>query len=305
MENKIEVSPQYTRAVEIHKSIVTNAQIAQSSLYEMCKGLKEMRDGKLYKEFGYQNFEEYCETEVGIKHSQVYKYISIAETFSENATPGCQNSFHPGGKNIGLTKLYLLSTLSESEREEIIEENDIEKISKRELEKIIKEKKIIQEELDKKEMQIERLKISNERMEDELEDIKKRPIEVAVAEPNEDAVYQEVMKRINVINRERLVNDAKLQKQYEDDFTKQCEMLEKEKKELEEKLRNEYEGKMKELSLQNADGDNSKDVFKAYYTVVYDSFTRLIQFTEKAENNAVFKEKIKALINLFKDKMEG
>ena len=62
---------------------------------------------------------------------------------------------------------------------------------------------------------------------------------------------------------------------------------------------------MKELSLQNADGDNSKDVFKAYYTVVYDSFTRLIQFTEKAENNAVFKEKIKALINLFKDKMEG
>ena len=64
------VSAEYTRAVTITKSIIAHAQAMQASLWEVCKGLKEMRDGKLYREIGYQTFEEYCEREIGIKRRQ-------------------------------------------------------------------------------------------------------------------------------------------------------------------------------------------------------------------------------------------
>ncbi|MDE6776416.1 MAG: hypothetical protein K2J25_00620, partial [Oscillospiraceae bacterium] len=70
----IVVSPEYTKAMKLDRHIKTNAQMAQDSLYEVCKGLKEMRDDKLYQELGYQNFEDYSENEVGIKRSQAYNF---------------------------------------------------------------------------------------------------------------------------------------------------------------------------------------------------------------------------------------
>ena len=76
------VSEDYTRAVTLTRSIIANAQAAQQSLYEVCKGLKEMRDGKLYKELGYQNFEDYTENEVGIKKVQAYNFVAIASNLS-------------------------------------------------------------------------------------------------------------------------------------------------------------------------------------------------------------------------------
>lgn len=73
------VTSKYTEAYNLNVRICINAQMAQQNLYEVCKGLKEMRDGKLYKELGYQNFEEYCESEVGFTRQNAYKYIKVAE----------------------------------------------------------------------------------------------------------------------------------------------------------------------------------------------------------------------------------
>ncbi len=87
-----------------------------------------MRDDKLYKELGYQNFKDYCENEVGISDRMSRKYITIYEKWNPGST----------FEKIGVAKLYLLSTLSEEERNEITEKNDIEEISKRELEDEIK-----------------------------------------------------------------------------------------------------------------------------------------------------------------------
>ena len=64
MENKL--SPQYGKALELHNKILVSAQLAQNSLWDMCAGLKEMRDGKLYRELGYKNFEDYCGAEFNI-----------------------------------------------------------------------------------------------------------------------------------------------------------------------------------------------------------------------------------------------
>ena len=58
MNNEITTTENYAKAIEVHKKIIANAQIAQSSILEIGKGLKEMCDGKLYKELGYATFEE-------------------------------------------------------------------------------------------------------------------------------------------------------------------------------------------------------------------------------------------------------
>ena len=119
------VSENYTRAVTLTRSIIANAQAAQQSLYEVCKGLKEMRDGKLYKELGYQKFEDYCENEVEIKWRQAYNFISIAEGF----TPDSLQSI----AKIGTTKLALLAKLDEPTRQEVAETVDVESVTVREL----------------------------------------------------------------------------------------------------------------------------------------------------------------------------
>ena len=119
------VSENYTRAVTLTRSIIANAQAAQQSLYEVCKGLKEMRDGKLYKELGYQNFEDYTENEVGIKKVQAYKYVAIATNLTSD--------FVHSSEQIGTTKLALLAKLDEPTREAVTETVDMESVTVKEL----------------------------------------------------------------------------------------------------------------------------------------------------------------------------
>ena len=83
-----EITAQHAKALDLHNRIMVSAQLVQTNLWDMCNGLKEMRDGKLYKELGYQNFEEYCETEHGFSRSNAHKYISIIENIDpENVSP--------------------------------------------------------------------------------------------------------------------------------------------------------------------------------------------------------------------------
>lgn len=119
------VSGDYARAVTLTRNIIANAQAAQQSLYEVCTGLKEMRDGKLYKELGYQNFEDYTENEVGIKRAQAYNFISIASNLSAD--------FVQSIGQIGSTKLAMLAMLDEPTREAITETVDVESVTVKEL----------------------------------------------------------------------------------------------------------------------------------------------------------------------------
>ncbi|MDE5833961.1 MAG: hypothetical protein K2H26_00410, partial [Ruminococcus sp.] len=107
------LSADYNKAVKLNQHIKVHAEMAQASLYEMCKGLKEMRDGKLYKELGYKNFEEYCEKEVGLKRRQAYNFLAIVDGLSEN--------FVQSIAQIGTTKLALLAKLDEPQRDEIVQ----------------------------------------------------------------------------------------------------------------------------------------------------------------------------------------
>ena len=80
--NEISTTP-YITAVKLNQRIIVTAQAAQQNIFDMCMLLKRMRDEKLYKELGYQNFEEYCEKEVGFSRMNAHRYISIIENIKD------------------------------------------------------------------------------------------------------------------------------------------------------------------------------------------------------------------------------
>lgn len=293
-----ELNRSYSKALELHNKILVSAQLAQNNLWDMCSGLKEMRDGKLYKELGYQNFEEYCQTEHSISRQQAHKYISIIENINpENVNPGL---------HFGVRKLYLLSTLSESEQEKITAENDVESMTVKQLESEIKQLKAENEELEKavdnsdfnltlakkQIQQLEEEKHSYQTTIDEqadyIKEIESRPIEVAVAEPSDEV-------------RQLKLTIKNLEKTTEDQLnTLQDNHLETEMKlrrENAEKLRQQANDYEKKLAEARQSGTDDKQVFKAYFTAAFDAFNRMLEFAKKSEDKQFFKEKISSLIS--------
>ena len=113
------------QAKQLHQRILTDAQSAAESLYDMCKAIKEMRDGKHYKALLYDNFEGYCEEALGMSRSHAYRYIQIAEGLSaENVS---------SMRQIGATKLALLASVTDEQREIVTTAVDVESATVKEL----------------------------------------------------------------------------------------------------------------------------------------------------------------------------
>lgn len=269
------VTSKYTEAYNLNVRICINAQMAQQNLYEVCKGLKEMRDGKLYKELGYQNFEEYCESEVGIKRRQAYGYISVADRLSVD--------FVHSSAQIGIKKLELLAKLDEPQREEIQQTVDLETTSVRELERQIKE---IQAEKDKavadKSAAEAKASASTQRaeslsqqitsLEAEIKELESRPIEVAVPDASHEVEnMRDAMRRLN---REHDEWSARIQ----DEHFKDVQRIHKEYREKMDQLRAEYEEKLADSQQGDVPEPGGKEIFKAYLANAIDAAKRLTGF---------------------------
>ena len=278
------VSEDYTRAVTLTRNIIANAQAAQQSLYEVCKGLKEMRDGKLYKELGYQNFEDYTENEVGIGRAHAYRYLSIAENLTED--------FVSSMRQIGTTKLALLAKLDEPTRETVQETVDVESVTVRELKAQIttltaerdeanaaieKKDKQFRQAMDSKNNELTEVKAGWKRRSDTLlEKIAalQKELEEAKAEPQEVAV--EDTSRVE-----------ELQKQ-----------LEQAQAELAEAHAQLAERPMVQEALPVAD---TTDAFKAYMSAAADSMRRLLEFVGRRPNDPnreMYLSRIDGVLNL-------
>ena len=188
------LSADYTKAVSLTRRIKANALAAQESLWELCKGLKEMHDSKLYKELGYSSFEKYTEDEVGIKRHQAQKYIAIADM--ENG-----DSNH----HLGVTKLALLARLDEPQREQIQQNVDVESVSVKELKykiaeleknkaKLISDLESACADRDQEKEWREELVTENGKQSDriseliaQVDELEARPVEV-VAKPDEEII---------------------------------------------------------------------------------------------------------------------
>ena len=334
MNEKTELSlNQHEQAVKLHNKIMASASLAQQSLWEMCSSLKEMRDGKLYKELGYQNFEDYCENEVGFSRMQAHKYIAIVENVNlENVNSSLQ---------IGVSKLYLLSTISESEQQEISEKVNLEETTvkqlKAEIDKLKKDNSKLDAKLKaeaanaeearsdlreaQKTLKTESIKTCSEkdrankaleklrskeqeitRLERENEELRSRPVDVAVVDNSaeNDRKLNEV---IRSLERENMKRNEEMDRMYIEDRRK----LEADKKREIAQIREEYEKKLAEAVKAEASSpepmNEDKLKFKIYLTSTYDMLNRLTEFTSQ-HGEPIYKEKIKQLLNGVLAKME-
>lgn len=315
-----ELSAEYIKAAELDRRIKTSAQLAQQSLYDMCMGFKEMRDSRLYKELGYSDFGEYCEQETQINRQSVYKYIKVAENLP--------SEFVSSGRQIGIKKLYLLSSLSESERTELTENNDLENTSVRELEEKVKQLKIKAANADVLSHRLEDMNnicdtISKQRdkadkrirqLEAEIKELENCPIEVAVeTDSKEVANLKDAMKRVDLDWSQRYsqLEEENLRERRE--LLQKADNAEKDKQDKLSQLREEldrtkaeYEKKLAENAPARLVQDN-KAVFKAYLSNAVDSVTRLVDFVNEhndSDNYGLFTQKARQLADIINSKLE-
>ena len=192
------LSEQRKTAIELNQKIILTAQLAQKNLYDMCVMLKQMRDDKLYKELGYANFEDYCENEIGMKRRNAYNYISVIEKV-ENV----QTFAH-----LGMGKLSLLASLSESQQEEIQQNVNLEETSVRELKAEIAKLKDDNDKIRSAKISMESdllsVKSNNRSLRHQLDDAEKkiadlesRPVEVAIQEDEEGKIAKALVKQLD------------------------------------------------------------------------------------------------------------
>lgn len=312
-----EITTQKQQAIELHQKILVSANLAQQNIWDMCSELKTMRDNKLYKELGYQNFEDYCENEVGMKRRNVYNYISIVEKINtENVQSIAQ---------IGMTKLSLLATISEPEQAEIVEKLDLESTTVKQLKAEIDSLKAEKQEATDKsidycrqlnsakkdadyykqqadtskesyrniENQLTEEKNKNFKLTNKVQELESRPIEVAVAEPSD--IERRLNETIKALERENIKRNDELEAEYRENEKIVRKQLEDEKQEALRKQKEEYEERLQ--NVQTADGSSDdKDVFKAYFSIAYDSFNRMLEFAKQSQDKEFFKGKVEHLI---------
>ena len=340
---------QRKQAFELHYRIISSADTAQSALWDMCKNLKEMRDSKLYKALGYKNFEDYCEKEVGMKHSNAYRYISVVERINPESFPLVGQ--------IGIKKLSLLATLSSEQQTEVAEKVNLEETTykdlKAEIDKLkthnrdlgaAKDKAVaaltpLEDELRqlksatdvlrthlseaesqtrtaKQELDTERARLNktardlqeareankelikeNNQLIDENEELRNRPIEVAVVDNSaeNDRKLSEVIRSLECENIRR---NEEMDRQYIEDRRK----LEADKKAEIAALRKEYEKKLSEKTAAEPIDENTQR-FESYCLNLYETFDRLIEFV-RTHRNINYNEKIGAMIDTFTEMWE-
>lgn len=277
---KTAVTDKYTEAYNLNVRICVNAQMAQRNLYEVCKGLKEMRDDKLYKELGYSNFEDYCEGEVGFGRMQAHRLIAIADKLPKD--------FVTSMLQIGTTKLALLAKLDEPQREELQQTVDVESTSVREL-----KAKIAELEKDLKTQQ-DNYSMHTKRREDEIAGYKERQDKLLTR--NKQLVGELDKAESDLDKAENDLDEAKdtiqsLTKQIEEMENRPIDVYEDTAKVNElthqiEEMQIEHAAKIARLqseykSKEAGEPEVCKAVFQAYLTSAADALHRLCDFAEE------------------------
>lgn len=178
-------------ALQLHLQIETNLRLAAASLLNVCRGLKKMRDEKLYISLGYEKFEDYTQRALGVKERQAYNYIAAYEQLGEQ--------FMEENAGLGITKLSALIAVPPTERGALVENNDLAQMSAAEVKRLAEENSQRGEQLGllQQELSAEREKAaeSSEKQKTEIEELNRRikelegrPTPVAVEEPSEEMI---------------------------------------------------------------------------------------------------------------------
>lgn len=312
------------RAQELHQKILIHAQLVAQNLWEMCSSLKEMRDSKLYYQLGYMHFDDYCQNELGIKRSQAYQYISIANKLS--------GDFVQSTGQIGVEKLALLASVSEEQREQVLENTDVESVTVRELKEQIKglqaEKQRLETDLsessevretlenslevtqrqhsafvEKSESEKQELTEENKKLAAELEDLKNNPLpedKYRIAARKHDKDMMEFREQADRDLHDERQKRWDLQAQFDDFRKKQQDII----KDMERQLR-----EAKDRPPAVIEVNSTVSMFNAYFEIARDALYSAINHAmSAAEPEPLYtdlEDLFDTFIELIKEQREG
>ena len=302
------LTEQHKTAIKLNEEIILKAQLVDEHLYDMCVMLKQMRDEKLYKELGYDTFEDYCKNGVGFSRMHIHRLISISENV-KNVT----SMLH-----LGTTKLALLSSLSESQQEEIQQTVNLEETSVRELKaeidrlkaankKAESNLKSLQTELDNEkksneellslrfdkeraEMQLKRTKEELEAANDKITALENKPAEIEIA-IQEDTKAKETIKQLESQLSEKDFRHAHDLEEQKQQYQEQIENLE-----------NQLE-QAKNTPVETVTIKDDKEIFKVYCSTALSSFENLLKFVDDCSDRDFCIEKTEKLLEICREKL--
>ena len=309
------LTEQRKAAVDLDQRIKTTVKTFTEDFIQLCRLLDEMCSKKLYKEFGYQTFYDYCDKEIGLKPTQSKKWAKIGEGFKENG----QSTVH--FENLGTEKLYLLAKLDEPEREEIQQVVNVEDISVKELKAEIERLKTankkaesnlksLQTELDNEkksneellslrfekeraEMQLKRTKEELEAANDKITSLENKPaeIEIAIQEDEEGKIAKTRVKE--------------LEQQLSETKSSHANALETQKQQYQSQI-NELETQLEQAKNKPAETimvSSDKETFKAYYLPAVNAFENMLKFISNSSEKDFCIEKTKNLLEICREKL--
>lgn len=284
--------PAAARAIQITERIRANGRTAVNAVCAIGEDLRTMKIDGLYTELGYESFEDYAEKEFDLKRRQAYQYISVYEKLGKE--------FVQSNAQLGITKLALLATANPEDRAEVMESEDVAKITTRELEELLDKYKqqgeqlsLLQEE-SKAETEKLQAKLAAEaarsaELEAKLDEIEAKPKEVTVA-------TKEVIKEVTDKKTEKKLKDTEKELKQKEVELQNARALkikaEHEKAALEAKVAELQ--KAAEKPPENADKSN----FKVLLSTVYRDMLGLVEFINDTEDIADRKQYFKKALEI-------
>lgn len=209
MQNNLSLE---VKANEVHERAVGFYKISEQYGYKFLMEVKTIRDEKLYKELGFENFEDYTLNNFNYSRNTINERIQTAEVFGEE--------YNRALGSYGKHKTHQLATLPKEKRNHVIENGidtpdgnkSLEEATTRELEDYKKRNKSLEEQNAQLQSQVEQAQRSEEIAKKQLEDAESREPEV-IERYTEPEDYQSI-KNMN----EHLESEREYYKKLADDF---------------------------------------------------------------------------------------
>lgn len=289
-------------ALECHERVMRAAKLAVESFIDYASELKRIRDNRYYIELGFEDFDSYTRQYFDISDGQASKYITVLD--NKDRLP--EELFSPGRK-IEISKLYLLTTLDDKDREEFLSTHeDIDDLSKSEMEAEIKEMKDKYKKLEEEyQITFESLESYKSQIYDTKADLIKAKEQTDRISAEKDKLNKEMqqLKKVKA-NLEKRVNKLQNAEPIKETVTVTDETeINRLKGELQ---KSEKQIQSLQTELQNAEKPeqivrDEIEIFKAYFKAALRGVSDLRDFYiehESSEHKALYDDKIKALIVL-------
>ncbi|MEB8094104.1 hypothetical protein NGH44_02845 [Staphylococcus caprae] len=207
MQNNLSLE---VKAQETHERAIGFYKISEQYGYKFLMEVKTIRDEKLFKELGFENFEEYTQSSFGFSKRTINERLQDAESFGED--------YERALASFGKHKAHQLATFPKEQREDVIQngietkdgKKTIEEVTTRELEDYKKRNKSLEQQNAQLQSQVEQAQRSESIARKQLEDAENREPEVIEREVVKEVVPDDVKQQLEQFKQkfERESNNA-------------------------------------------------------------------------------------------------